>query len=111
MRGYTVTTGVWGRGILQSVYGLDLGTVISVLSGDEPVAEYAAPSHVVPASNGDLASMLLLGGIDAAIGAGTVDSAGINPLIPDANEASAEYCKRTGVYPINHTLVFKNGLL
>ena len=111
VRGYTVTTGVWVRGILQSVYGLDLITVTWVLSGDEHVAEYAAPPNVVPAGNGDLTSMLLSGEIDAAIGVGTVDSADIKPLIPDADEASAEYYKRTGVYPINHTLVVKNSLL
>lgn len=111
VRGYTVTTGVWVRGILQSVYGLDLSTVTWLLSGDEHVAEYAAPPNVVPTGNGDLASMLLSGEIDAAIGVGNVDSADIKPLIPDADEASADYYKRTGVYPINHTLVVKNSLL
>ncbi|HMH58013.1 MAG TPA: ABC transporter substrate-binding protein, partial [Galbitalea sp.] len=46
-RGYTVTTGVWARGILQDEYGVDLDTVTWVISGDEHLAEYRAPSNVV----------------------------------------------------------------
>ena len=38
VRGYTVTPGVWTRGMLQTVYGLDLDSVTWVLSGDEHVA-------------------------------------------------------------------------
>src|SRR4249919_3274651 len=34
-RGYTVTTGVWARSILQHEYGVDLGKITWVLSGDE----------------------------------------------------------------------------
>ena len=41
-RGYTVTTGVWARGILQEEHGVDLGKITWVLSGDEHVAEYRA---------------------------------------------------------------------
>ncbi len=37
-RGYTVTTGVWARGILADEYGVDLSRVTWVLSGDEHVA-------------------------------------------------------------------------
>ena len=39
-RGYTVTTGVWARGILQDEHGVDLSKITWVLSGDEHVAEY-----------------------------------------------------------------------
>ena len=39
-RGYTVTTGVWARGVLQDEYGVDLSQVTWVRSGDEHVAEY-----------------------------------------------------------------------
>src|SRR3982074_2159012 len=39
-RGYTVTTGVWARGVLQTEYGVDLDRVTWVLSGDEHIAEY-----------------------------------------------------------------------
>src|ERR1700687_3373688 len=51
-RGYTVTTGVWARSILQEEYGVDLKKITWVLSGDEHVAEYRPPSNVVPTEKG-----------------------------------------------------------
>ena len=41
-RGYTVTTGVWARSVLQDEYGVDLNKIPWV-SGDEHVAEYRRP--------------------------------------------------------------------
>src|SRR6201982_316255 len=38
-RGYTVTTGLWARTILQDEHGVDLSKITWVLSGDEHVAE------------------------------------------------------------------------
>src|SRR6266545_3477307 len=61
-RGYTVTTGVWARGILADDYSVDLDRVTWVLSGDEHVAEYRAPANVIPMPAGrDLAEMVLAG--------------------------------------------------
>lgn len=108
VRGYTVTPGVWTRGMLQTVYGLDLNSVTWVLSGDEHVAEYVAPSNVVSSPNNDLVTMLLSGEIDAAIGAGANDSPDIKPLFPDAQDADAQWFQDTGLYPISHMLVVKN---
>ena len=51
-RGYTVTTGVWARGVLQEEYGVDLSKITWVLSGDEHVAEYVPPQNVVPIEKG-----------------------------------------------------------
>src|SRR5947207_5673356 len=42
-RGYTVTTGLWARSILQHQYGVDLKKNTWVPSGDEHVAEYHPP--------------------------------------------------------------------
>jgi len=108
VRGYTVTPGVWTRGMLQTVYGLDLESVTWVLSGDEHVAEYVAPSNVVSSPNDDLVAMLLSGEIDAAIGAPANDSPDIKPLFPDAQEADAQWFKDSGLYPISHMVVAKN---
>ena len=47
-RGYTVTTGVWIRSILQHEYGVDLSKITWLLSGDEHVAEYRPPANVMP---------------------------------------------------------------
>ena len=61
-RGYTVTTGVWARSILQEEHGVDLSKITWVLSGDEHVAEYRPPSNVVPIEKGKkMADMLVSG--------------------------------------------------
>ena len=45
-RGYTVTTGVWARSVLQNEYGVDLDKITWVLSGDEHV-EGAPINHLL----------------------------------------------------------------
>jgi 4,5-dihydroxyphthalate decarboxylase len=110
-RGYTVTTGLWVRGILQHEYGVDLGKVTWVLSGDEHVAEYRPPSNVVSIEPGrTLQDLLAAGEIAAAIGI-TVESPDVKPLIPHAAEAGFEALRRRGLYPINHTVVVRNDRL
>jgi 4,5-dihydroxyphthalate decarboxylase len=61
-RGYTVTTGLWARSILQHEYGVDLSRVTWVLSGDEHVAEYRPPANVVAIDPGKTLANLLLTG-------------------------------------------------
>lgn len=110
-RGYTVTTGVWARSILQHEHGVDLNKVTWVLSGDEHVAEFQAPSNVVPIEKGKkLDEMLVAGEIDAVIGV-EVEHPDVKPLLPDAKEAGFAALRKNGHYPINHTLVVKNELL
>jgi 4,5-dihydroxyphthalate decarboxylase len=110
-RGYTVTTGLWARSILQHQYGVDLNRITWVLSGDEHVAEYTPPRNVVPIDPGrKLEEMLVSGEIPAAIGV-QVDSPRIKPLIPDAREAGFAALRDRGLYPINHTVVIRNDCL
>ena len=110
-RGYTVTTGVWARGILQHQYGVDLNRITWVLSGDEHVAEYRPPANVVALEGGTPMEQLLIGGrIPAAIGV-KVDSPNVKPLIPNDEEVGFEALRQQGLYPINHTVVVKSELL
>jgi ABC-type nitrate/sulfonate/bicarbonate transport system substrate-binding protein len=110
-RGYTVTTGVWARSILQHQYGVDLQRITWVLSGDEHVAEYQPPSNVVPMEQGrTLEEMLLAGEIAAAIGV-QVDSPDVKPLISGARDLALQGLRDGGLYPINHTVVVKDDLL
>ena len=109
VRAYTVTTGVWTRGILQSQCGVDLNEVTWVINSDEHVAEYQAPPNVESAPfDRSLADLLSDGEIDAAIGVAPSAEAGFAPLIPNAREAATSWLQATGVYPINHTLVVRN---
>jgi ABC-type nitrate/sulfonate/bicarbonate transport system substrate-binding protein len=110
-RGYTVTTGLWARGILAAEHGVDLDRVTWVLSGDEHVAEFRPPANVVSIEEGqDLAGMLAAGELAAAIGV-SVDHPDVAPLIPHATEAGYEALRRRGHYPINHLVVVKDELL
>ncbi|HEY8645278.1 MAG TPA: hypothetical protein VIL77_05290 [Gaiellaceae bacterium] len=110
-RGYTVTTGVWARGILAEEYGVDLDAVTWVLSGDEHVAEYEPPPNVIPVGPGEeIAELLAAGELAAAIGV-EVDHPDVAPLIPDAAEAGYRALRERGHYPINHLVVVRDELL
>jgi 4,5-dihydroxyphthalate decarboxylase len=110
-RGYTVTTGVWARGILASEHGVDISRVTWVLSGDEHVASYVPPANVVPASPGaDLGDMLIRGELDAVIGV-DVDHPDVAPLIPEPEEAAITALRKHSFYPINHLVVVKDEVL
>jgi 4,5-dihydroxyphthalate decarboxylase len=110
-RGYTVTTGVWARSILQQEYGVDLSKITWVLSGDEHVAEYRPPANVVPIEQAKkMADMLVSGELPAAIGV-EADHPDVAPLIPNALEAGLKSLRENGRYPINHLVVIKDELL
>lgn len=110
-RGYTVTTGVWARSVLQNQYGVDLRKITWVLSGDEHVAEFRPPANVVPLEKGrKMAELLASGELDAAIGV-DIDHADVKPLIANAREAGLEALRTSGHYPINHCIVVKDELL
>jgi 4,5-dihydroxyphthalate decarboxylase len=110
-RGYTVTTGVWARGILATEYGVDLKKVTWILSGDEHVAEYQAPANVIAMPEGDdLSDMLRRGELAAAIGIAAEDSDFV-PLINHPEQTAMDWARRTGIYPINHTVVIRDELL
>jgi 4,5-dihydroxyphthalate decarboxylase len=110
-RGYTVTTGVWARGVLQDEHGVDLSKITWVLSGDEHVAEYKPPSNVVPIGAGkNMSDMLVSGELVAAIGV-EIDHPDVKPLIPNALDAGLAALRRDGHYPINHAVVIKDELI
>jgi 4,5-dihydroxyphthalate decarboxylase len=110
-RGYTVTTGVWARSVLQHEHGVDLKKITWVLSGDEHVAEFRPPSNVVPMEKGrKMAEMVASGELPAAINVET-ESPDVKPLIANAKEAGFAALKARGHYPINHTVVVRDELL
>jgi 4,5-dihydroxyphthalate decarboxylase len=111
-RGYTVTTGLWARGILQSEYGVDLDKITWIPTDDEHVLGFKEPRNVDYSYRGKPMKELLLSGVvDAALGEVGVEAPEIKPLIPDARNAAFDYFRRTGIYPINHGVVVKNEVL
>jgi 4,5-dihydroxyphthalate decarboxylase len=112
-RGYTVTTGLWARGILQNEYGVDLDKVTFVPTDDEHVAGFREPKNVDYAKfrGQQIGDLLANGQVDAAIGEIKAASPDIKPLIPDAREAAFGYFRKTGVYPINHGMVIRRSIV
>lgn len=111
-RGYTVTTGVWARAILQDEYGVAPSDVTWAPSGDEHVEEYVAPSNVQPLDPGsDLVEMVVSGRLAAAVGITSEEHPDLQPLIPDpAGSAKASLISR-GRYPINHLIVVRDEII
>lgn len=110
-RGYTVTTGVWARGILADEYGVDPDRVTWVISGDEHVAEFRYPANVEHLAEGaELPGALAAGELAAAIGVPASPPERVS-LIPDPAEAGYAALRERGHYPINHLVVVKDEIL
>jgi 4,5-dihydroxyphthalate decarboxylase len=111
-RGYTVTTGLWARGVLQTEYGVDLNKITWVPTDDEHVLGFEAPKNVDYSFRGrPMKELLLSGVVDAALGEVGVEAPEIKPLIADAHNAAFDYFRKTGIYPINHGVVIKDSVL
>lgn len=110
-RGYTVTTGVWARGILQDEHGVDLSRVTWVRSDDEHVSEYRPPPNVADhESEQELADTVASGELAAAVGI-KVDHPDVEPLLADPDAAAFQALRRDGLYPINHLVVVRDEVL
>ncbi len=110
-RGWTVTTGLWARSILQHQYGVDLSKIEWVLSGDEHVAQYRPPAYVQSIEAGrKMADMVVCGELAGAIGV-EIDAPQVRPLIPLAAQVGIEALRSSGHYPINHLMVVKDDVL
>jgi 4,5-dihydroxyphthalate decarboxylase len=111
VRAWTVTTGVWAKDILRTEYGVDLEKIQWVVVDEEHVLQYKTPSNVTMQAGANLGEMLASGELAAAIGIPRVESPNVRPLVENANAAASAWYAKTGVYPINHTLVVKDELL
>src|SRR5436190_10786824 len=125
VRAYSVTTGVWTRGIFVNEYGLDASKVTWVVDDEEHVATLTLPENVIHAPQGQsLAGMMASGALQAGFtGPAGIGRAGpptggweqggqtavqVYPeLIENAAEVEAAWYRRTGIYPIHGTIVVK----
>jgi 4,5-dihydroxyphthalate decarboxylase len=110
-RGYTVTTGVWARAVLQVEHKVDLRKVTWVLSGDEHVAAYQPPRNVVAIEPGaTIEQQLATGDLAAAINI-AAGQPGIRSLIANPLQAGLAAYRERGHYPINHLIVLRDDVL
>jgi len=111
VRAYTQTTGMWVRGMLAELYGMDVEKVSWVTFEDGHIAEYKDPPFVTRAPAGkQLMQMLLDGELDAAIITDRTDPR-VKPLIPDAEEVNRKWAETHGGVPINHMLVMRDSIV
>lgn len=109
-RGFTVTTGVWARGVLAREYNVDLSSITWVRTAAEHVAEYELPPNVHDVvGDAPLPGRVSSGEFAAAIG--VTDRAGLVPLIPDAPQAGFAALRERGHYPINHLIVVRDDVI
>ncbi len=124
VRAYSVSTGVWVRGVLRDEYGVDVDKITWVVDDDDHI-EGRVPANVERVTDGrSLGELLRSGEIDAALtgNAGTgragapragwtaaaEPEAGADdapyPLFPEAGTLAVDHYLRKGVYPL-HSLV------
>ena len=125
VRAYSVTTGVWTRGIFVNEYGLDAAKVTWVVDDEEHVAALQLPPNVTHAPAGEsLQSMMKSGEIQAGFtgpaGVGRAgppvsgwDKAGAAgdtypQLIADVEQVEAEWYRKSGIYPMHGLIVVKS---
>jgi 4,5-dihydroxyphthalate decarboxylase len=128
VRAYSVTTGVWTRGILIDDYGLDSSKVTWVVDDEEHVRELQLPPNVIHAAEDtSLVEMMAKGDISAGFSgnaglgragkptagwdAKQLPAADYPELFPDAKSLEAAWFKKTGIYPMHGTIVVKNSVL
>jgi 4,5-dihydroxyphthalate decarboxylase len=100
VRAYSVTTGVWTRGIFVNEYGLDSSKVTWVVDDEEHVTTLKLPPNVIHAPAGQsLQSMMAAGEIQA----GFTGPAGVGRSGPPiANwDMNAPTGRDAGVYPMS----------
>jgi 4,5-dihydroxyphthalate decarboxylase len=129
VRAYSVTTGVWTRGILSNEYGVDSSKVTWVVDDEEHVAQLQLPANVVHVPEGkSLVSMIASGEIQAGFTANAgigregppqpgweakepQTTAAYEELWKDGHTLGIEWYRRTGIYPFHGVIVLKDELL
>jgi 4,5-dihydroxyphthalate decarboxylase len=111
VRAYTQTTGMWVRGMLAELYGMDVEKVRWVTFEDGHIAEYKDPPFVERAPAGkELMRMLIDGELDAAIITDRSDPR-LKQVVPDSEEVSRKWAETHGGVPINHMLVMRDSIV
>jgi 4,5-dihydroxyphthalate decarboxylase len=129
VRAYSVTTGVWTRGILENEYGVDSSRVIWVVDDEEHVTRLQLPANVVHVGQGkSLAGMMATGEIQAGFTANAgigregpprpgweaqepAQTAAYEELWKDGRTLGIEWHRGTGIYPFHGVIVLKDELL
>ena len=112
------SAGLWMRGILQDHYGVNLRSIEWWCQEEEDVAVQPASwmkVKRVPAGR-DIDRMLLDGELEGALYPEILPSIRsgsprLAPLFPDSRQAEMDFFRKSGIFPIMHTVVIRNSIL
>jgi len=129
VRAYSVTTGIWTRGIMTNDYGVDNSKITWVVDDEEHVKSLILPTNVEQAPEGkSLVDLMASGDLSAAF----TDNAGIGragapadgwqaggrikppeylEMFPHADKLEAEWFAKTGIYPVHGLIVVKDAVM
>jgi 4,5-dihydroxyphthalate decarboxylase len=119
---YQMTAGVWQRGILAEEYGVPVDGVeyftgaIEQRGRDEKIGlDLPESIRITPiGAEQNLSDMLAAGELDAICSAGAPPCFGREPqirhLFEDFKAVEQDYHRRTGIFPIMHTVVIRREL-
>jgi 4,5-dihydroxyphthalate decarboxylase len=121
---YRQTAAVWIRGLLQHEYGVDPRSITWLEGGVNAPRAFDADLDLRPTggytiefigTDRTLDELLLAGEIDAVIGARCPNcvrthSAVAGKLFPNSRQLEQDYYRRTGIFPMMHTLVMREEL-
>jgi 4,5-dihydroxyphthalate decarboxylase len=131
VRAYSVSTGVWVRGILRDEYGVDVEKITWVVDDDDHI-EGRTPPNVERVTDGrSLGALLRAGDIDAAFtgnagtgraGAPRADWTAASespapqeaepyPLFADVETLGVDWYLRTGIYPLHSLVALRSELV
>ncbi|MBI2317930.1 MAG: ABC transporter substrate-binding protein [Betaproteobacteria bacterium] len=115
VQGYRQTAAVWIRGMLRDDFGVDFSGVRWVDGGGSQAGRPIPGLQLEQAAGaGALSEMLARAEIDALVAAGRPPALGKSPevarLFPNYRQVEREYYLRTGIFPIMHTMVIREGL-
>lgn len=112
VRAYTVTTGMWVRGILQHQYGVHTNGITWRTYDPSHVASYQNPPNVESAPRGSsLLDDVTHGRTDAAIIGGASSSRDVVPVIQNPDAASRAWYDEHQLVPVNHLVAVRSELL
>lgn len=129
VRAWSVTTGVWKRGLWQNEHGVDISKINWFVDDEEHVEALRLPDFVEHVPEGQsLAGMFAAGELDAGTagdsglgrsgnptgGWSQVDTAAttaLHELFPDPDPLDRAFYGRTGIFPMHGTLAIRAELL
>jgi 4,5-dihydroxyphthalate decarboxylase len=109
---------IWMRGVLQEEYGVDVASLKVRTNAREQVPGWTPPASMdfEQVQRGRVDSLVAEGKIDCYmlpdVGPSLASGAsGVRRLWPNYRDVEIEYFRRTGIFPIRHTVVIKNEVL